>query len=91
VYFQSYASSLISNRKVLASQVKSEEEMSVLKSTSNLISWLDQDGIGKVLPTYAKAANILGAIPATSCSAGRSFSALRRVKTYLHNTIAQDG
>jgi hypothetical protein len=89
-FYSLNSSSLISNRKVLASQLKTEEEMSVLKSTSKLISWLDQDGIGKVLPTYVKAANILGAIPATSCSAERSFSALRKIKTYLRNTMAQD-
>ena len=33
--------------------------------------------------------HILAVIPATSCSAERSFSALRRLKTYLHNTIGQ--
>ena len=30
--------------------------------------------------------HILAVIPATSCSAERSFSALRRLKTYLRNT-----
>ena len=33
--------------------------------------------------------HILAVIPATSCSAERSFSALRRLKTYLHNTMGQ--
>ena len=32
---------------------------------------------------------ILAVIPATSCSAERSFSALRRLKTYLRNTMGQ--
>ena len=33
--------------------------------------------------------HILAVIPATSCSAERSFSALRRLKTYLRNTMGQ--
>ena len=34
-------------------------------------------------------AKTLGAIPATSCSAERSFSALRRIKTYLGTAMGQ--
>ena len=33
--------------------------------------------------------HILAVIPATSCSAERSFRALRRLKTYLRNTMGQ--
>ena len=33
--------------------------------------------------------HILAVIPATSCSAERSFSALRRLKTYLRSTMGQ--
>ena len=33
--------------------------------------------------------HILAVIPATSCSAERSFSALRRLKTYLRNIMGQ--
>ena len=36
------------------------------------------------------AATILASIPATSCSAERSFSALRRIKTYLRNTMKDE-
>ena len=35
--------------------------------------------------------HILAVIPATSCSAERSFSALRKLKTYLRNTMGQQG
>ena len=38
---------------------------------------------------YKEAAKILAAIPATSRSAERSFSARRRIKTYLRNTMAE--
>ena len=33
--------------------------------------------------------HILAVIPATSCSGERSFSALRRLRTYLRNTMGQ--
>ena len=38
---------------------------------------------------FNQVANILATIPATSCSAERSFSALRRMKTYLRSTMGQ--
>ena len=40
-------------------------------------------------PEFSKVASILAVIPATSCSAERSFSGLRRLKTYLRNTMGQ--
>ena len=43
-----------------------------------------------MLPEFSKALKILSVIPATSCSAERSFSSLRRLKTYLRNTMAQE-
>ena len=43
-----------------------------------------------MLPELSKAINILAVIPATSCSAERSFSSLRRLKTYLRNTMGQE-
>ena len=41
------------------------------------------------LPHFAKAVRILNMIPVTSCSSERSFSALRRLKTYLRSTRNQ--
>ena len=43
-----------------------------------------------MMPQFAKAMNIYSVIPATSCSCERSFSALRRLKTYLRSTMSQD-
>ena len=43
-----------------------------------------------MIPELPKALKILAVIPATSCAAERSFSSLRRLKTYLRNTMAQD-
>ena len=42
-----------------------------------------------LIPVMAKAVNIYSVIPATSCSAERSFSGLRRLKTYLRSTMGQ--
>ena len=43
-----------------------------------------------MLPEFAKALKILAVIPATSCSAERSISSLRRLKTYLRNSMGQE-
>ena len=43
-----------------------------------------------MLPELAKAMKILAVIPATSCSAERSFSSLKRLKTYLRNSMGQE-
>jgi len=41
------------------------------------------------LPEFATVVYILAVIPATSCSAERSFSVLRILKTYLRSTMGQ--
>ena len=41
------------------------------------------------LPHFWEIAHTLAAIPATSCSAERSFSALRSLKNYLRNSTKQ--
>jgi len=42
-----------------------------------------------LLSEFATVVHILAVIPATSCSAERSFSALRILKTYLRSTMGQ--
>ena len=42
-----------------------------------------------MLPEFATVVHILAMIPATSCSAERSFSALRILKNYLRSTMGQ--
>ena len=48
-----------------------------------------EDGLSDLLPILYEVATILASIPATSSSAERSFSSLRRVKTYLRSTMGQ--
>ena len=43
-----------------------------------------------LMPEICKAMKIYSVIPATSCSAERSFSCLRRLKTYLRSTMLQE-
>ena len=43
-----------------------------------------------LMPELSKVLKIFSVIPATSCSSERSFSSLRRLKTYLRNTMGQE-
>ena len=58
-----------------------------------MVKTMHQNGLHDILPVLYKVASILATIPATSCSAERSFSgisALRRIKTFLRSTMGQD-
>ena len=78
-------SSLLSERKIVAASLSLHKKEEVLSATHKIAKWLHEDGIGMILPTYKSAATILASIPATSCSAERSFSALRRIKPVKQN------
>lgn len=45
---------------------------------------------GNAFPTVKKLLQILATLPVTTCSSERSFSTLRRLKTYLRNTIGSN-
>ena len=60
-----------------------------MKTAVECTKFLISNGLDKTLPHFAKAAKILATIPATSCSAERSFSGLRQLKTYLRSTMGQ--
>ncbi len=61
-----------------------------IKHASSVIKFMFQNGLHEVLPVLYKVCSILTTIPATSCSSERSFSYLRRIKTYLSSTMGQD-
>ena len=44
---------------------------------------MHENDLFDIFPEFSKLVHILAVIPATSCSAERSFSALRRLRTYL--------
>ena len=60
------------------------------KKVSEVLQLMHKNDLFDMLPEFAKVLVILAVIPATSCSAERSFSALRRLKTYLRNTMGQE-
>ncbi|CAB4031517.1 zinc finger MYM-type 1-like, partial [Paramuricea clavata] len=60
------------------------------KTAANVVDKMFQDGLCDLLPVLYEAATILASIPATSCTAERSFSGLRRVKTYLRSTMGEE-
>ena len=60
-----------------------------LESAVDVLGCTNENGLNDFLPHFAKAAKVLSIIPATSCTSERSFSALRRLKTYLRSTMEQ--
>ena len=60
------------------------------KNAAVMVKTMHQNGLHDILPVLYKVTSILATIPATSCSAERSFSALRRIKTFLRSTMGQD-
>ena len=59
------------------------------KNAAKIVKRMFENGVHEVLPVVYKVFSILATIPATSCSAERSFSALRRLKTNLRSTMGQ--
>ena len=44
----------------------------------------------RILPGFSKLIRLVLCMPVTTCTAERSFSALRRLKTYLRSTMSQE-
>lgn len=59
-------------------------------SVSKLNDYLVSSDLNETLPELAQLVNLFLTIPATSTSAERSFSALKRIKSYARNTTTQD-
>ena len=58
-------------------------------TVSEMLETMYQNDLFDMFPEFSKVIHIFAVIPATSCSAERSFSALRILKIYLHSTIGQ--
>ena len=59
-------------------------------TVSEMLETMQENDLFDIFPEFSKVVHILAVIPATSrCSAERSFSALRRLKTYLRSTMGQ--
>lgn len=63
-----------------------------INNLSEIISFLkkeENESLRNLLPEFIKYLQIALTIPVSSCSGERSFSALRRLKTYLRSTMTQ--
>ena len=52
-----------------------------------MLETMHENDLFDIFPEFSKVVNILAVVPATSCSVERSFSALRRLKTYVLSTM----
>ena len=58
-------------------------------TVSEMLETMHENDPFDMFPEFSNVVHILAVIPATSSSAERSFSALRRLKTYLRSTMGQ--
>ena len=58
-------------------------------TVSEMLETMHENDLFDIFSEFAEVVHILAVIPAASCSAERSFSALRRFKTYLRSTMGQ--
>ena len=58
-------------------------------TVSEMLETMHENDLFDMLPEFSNVVHILAVIPATSCSAERSFSTFRRLKTYLRSTMGQ--
>ncbi|XP_026482726.1 uncharacterized protein LOC113390952 [Ctenocephalides felis] len=61
-----------------------------VRSTQGIYNFLHSNNLREVYPNIDIALRIFLSIPVTNCSGERSFSTLKRVKTYLRASMGQD-
>ena len=70
--------------------IHAKKQLADTTSISVMYKQMFQSKTLMMMPELSKIIKVFSVIPATSCSAERSFSSLRRLKTYLRNTMGQD-
>ena len=81
---------LKSEKAIYTKFVTDQSHLSGSQATAaGVVETVYKNDLHGVLPVFNKIAGILATIPATSCSAERSFSGLRQLKTYLRRTMGQ--
>ena len=58
-------------------------------TVSEMLQTMHKNDLFDMFPKFSKVVHVLAVIPATSCSAEQSFSGLRRLKTSLRSSMAQ--
>lgn len=61
-----------------------------IKSLQDAVNFMKSDNLCDMLSEYSKLLQIILTILVSSCTAERSFSALRRLKTFLRSTMTQN-
>ena len=87
--FYGIDSELLGSEKNVFENIDADYPDPERKNAAKIVRKMFEDGVHEVLPVVYKVFSILATIPATSCSAERSFSALRRLKTCLRSTMGQ--
>ena len=82
--FYDVDSDLLRSEKAIFEEINANHAYAQTKNAAVIVKRMYENGVSEVLPVLF---SILATIPATSCSAERSFSALRRLKTYLRSTM----
>ena len=75
-----------SERRVFSTFLKNHEEI-IVNTASDLVRVIYENELFDLLPYFCEITDIVA--PASSCSAERSFSTLRRLKTHLRSTMGQ--
>ena len=88
--FYDVDSELLSSEKAIFENLDADDLCAQGNSAATMVKNMYQNGVHEVLPVAYKVFTILATIPATSCSVERSFSALRRMKTYLEAQWAKN-
>ena len=88
--FYDVDSELLSSEKAIFENLDADDLCAQGNSAATMVKTMYQNGVHEVLPVAYKVFTILATIPATSCSVERSFSALRRMKTYLEAQWAKN-
>lgn len=61
-----------------------------INNFGDVVELLQSDvSLRQMLPELTKIVRLILTVPVTTCSAERAFSGLRRLKTYLRNTMSQ--
>jgi hypothetical protein len=85
--FYGIDSELLGSEKNVFENIDADYPDPERKNVAKIERRMFENGVYEVLPVVYKV--FLGTIPATSCSAERSFSALHLLKTYLRSTMGQ--
>ena len=88
--FYGVDSEMLSSEKSIFENYDCGDRHASEKNAAVMVKTMHPNGLHDILPVLYKVASILATIPATSCSAERSFSALHRIKTFVRSTMGQD-